>query len=158
MDNLSTPSQAPAEGRIELNREAMLSLNETRKWAMFISICMFVVSALLLVGGMAVGAVFSSMPNAGAMPFPSWVLTVIYLVIGVLYFVFYWYLFQFASSMRKALVERSSEVTAQAFRSLNIHYRITGIVIIVVIALYIIGIAVIIAVGAGGLIGNSVNA
>lgn len=158
MDNLSTPSEAPADGRIELNRDAMLALNETRKWAMFISICMFVVCALLLVVAMAVGAIFSAMPNADAMPFPTWVLTLIYLVIAVLYFFLYWYLFKFASSMRKALVERSSEVTAQALQSLSTHYRISGIVIITVIILYIIGIAVIMAIGTGGLIGNSVNA
>ncbi|MCR5863586.1 DUF5362 family protein [Flavobacterium sp. J372] len=50
------------------------------------------------------------------------------------------YLFKFASNTKKALNSNNSDSLTDAFENLKSHYKFLGIVMIIVIASYIVGI------------------
>jgi len=65
-------------------------------------------------------------------------LPLLYILIAVIYFFPVYYLFKYASGMKKALNFRNSEMVADALTYLKSHHKFLGIMTIVVISLYIL--------------------
>ena len=124
-------------------------LSETAKWARFLAI----VGIILLIVGvifsliMAVGmsAFTGSFDNqyGGASPFPGFgvAIALVYIIILVLWFFPLLYLLRFANRMRVALNGNDQQALNVSFQNLKVCFRYVGIVTIIVLALYAIGIA-----------------
>lgn len=121
--------------------EIKVYLEETAKWAKFLSIVGFIVVGLMVVGslmiGLFLGTLFSSLNEVG-MPFPPALISIIYLGMSLLVFFPVLYLFRFASKMQKALREEHEQVLTQAFRNLKAHYKFNGIFVAIILGLYVL--------------------
>lgn len=120
-------------------------------WAMFLAVLGFVgVAILLLTGiGMTAFSVVGSGDNefSSALPFSTLYLGVMYLVLGAIYVVPVLYLFRFAQKAREAGRTFAISTVEDGVRFLRKHYQITGIMVILLMILYIVGIFAFIAFG-----------
>jgi len=133
---------------MEIDGSIMSVLNETRKWTKFLAILGFIgLGILLLMGlfmgtvgilllmGLFMGTVFSSiiesMPQTT--PFPTTMLSFIYIIMAIVFFFPVLYLFNFSDKMKIALYTSNQEALYEAFNNLKRHFKFIGIIIIVVL-------------------------
>lgn len=132
------------ENKLELNELAIDSLRTSAKWSTFLSIIGFIGLGFMLLAALLVGSVFSTMsdnmgmamnPMAGIMKF----MPLFYVFLAAIYFFPVYYLFKYAAGMKKALNFRNTEMVAESLSYLKSHHKFLGIMTIVVISLYIVG-------------------
>ena len=139
---------------ISLSEEALSHIGQTAKWAQFLAIMGFVFTALIVVAGLFMGTIFSTLSQLGGnemAKFPAMGMSFIYIVIGGLYFVPSWFLYKFSTETRKALLGNDEAILAEAFSNLRRTFKFLGIMTIAVLGLYvliIVGIVIGAAVGA----------
>ncbi len=122
-----------------LTPEIKTNLNKTGKWSNFLAILGFIFTALIIVGGFFATMVMSFLPTGdNFMPFPSFLFGLIYLVIGIVYFLPILYLYRFSSGIRQALRLNDQNKLSNAFLNLKAHYRFIGILTIVFLCIYIL--------------------
>jgi predicted RND superfamily exporter protein len=145
MENLETVEQ---ENRNELVLEiqAEAYLRETGKWAKFLAIVGFISMGFLAIGAIVMFAISGSMGSL--MPFPMWIIGFVYLLIAVIYCFPIYYLLKFANKAKEALDSRSKQCLTESMGFIKSHYKFVGILTIVMLALYPIGIIVAIIVSA----------
>lgn len=135
------------QNKIELNELAMDSLRGSAKWSTFLAIIGFIGIAFMLIVALFMGTALSSIsgqpelqelqgvsPVAGIIKF----LPLLYVIFALIYFFPVYYLFKYASGMKKALNFRSSEMVAEALTYLKSHHKFLGIMTIIVISLYLL--------------------
>jgi len=131
---------------MEIDGSIMSVLNETRKWTKFLAILGFIGLGVLLLMGLFIGTIFSSiiasMPQTT--PFPTTMLSFIYIIMAIVFFFPVLYLFNFSEKMKIALYTSNQEALYEAFNNLKRHFKFIGILIIV--ELLIVG-AIIIGAG-----------
>ena len=121
-------------------------LTETGKWGKFLAVVGFCFVGLMVVGGLFAGTIFSTMGSANPdMPFPGFLVGVIYIVLGLLYFFPFYYLFKFATDLKTALMSTNNQLLDSAFENLKSHYKYIGILMIIMLCIYVL-------VGAGALL------
>lgn len=69
----------------------------------------------------------------------------IYILFALLYFFPIYYLFNYAKGTKRALESGNSEVLSKALVNLKSHHKFLGIMTIVIISLYVIGIIAVLA-------------
>lgn len=159
METNETPQSRPDESKLELNRESLLALHETGGWANFIAIMGFIMVGFLILVGLFMGTVLSSFtPEDKPLPFPAQTFTIIYLAIALVYFFPIYYLYNFANQVRNGIRSRDPDKIASGIRNLKSHYKFIGILTIVTICIYILAMVLMMALGAGAMLGDSVNA
>ena len=127
-----------------IDNESKSYLQETAKWAYFLSILGFIV-----VGFMVLAGIFSSVFLGAAMsmaasdvgPFAGGLgamFGIIYLVIAALYFFPVLFMYRFATKMKRGLRENHQSTVTTAFHNLKKLYKFTGIFTIIIFVLYIL--------------------
>lgn len=97
---------------LQVDDIASAHLRETAKWAKFLSILGFILSACLVVFGLFAGSIltnFSKMGDpggAGAGIIGAGMLSVIYIVIAAIYIMLSLYLYRFATKMLATFITR----------------------------------------------------
>ncbi len=145
----STPERPTG---LVLTPEAQYYLQETGKWANFLGIVGFILCGLFLIMALCIGAIFSMLaqfsPNYSALPtgiFP--VISVLFILFDLLYFFFPFYLYQFASRIKKGLALMDAEQVAQSLGKLKSFFKLWGIVTIVMLCLYALEIVAFVLIG-----------
>lgn len=111
------------------------------RWAKFIAIVGFVFVGILAFGGLISGIVFSYMDNQFArLPFPPFIFSFLYLIMGVLYFFPVFYLFKFSTHSQYAIKTLNPIQLENAFRNIKSYFKYIGILTIVTLSLFIIAI------------------
>lgn len=122
---------------LEINQTAASYLSDTRKWANFVAIIGFVMTGLLVLVGFAFGSLMSDIPNSEALPVNfSGAFGLIYVVMGLLYFVPTFYLYRFASNTRAALLNKDDISLEEALKYLMRFFKFIGILLIIVMSIY----------------------
>ncbi len=126
-------------------------LRETAKWAKFLAIVGFVICGILIIVAIFAGTFLGTMGGGlGSPATPSFLgagfLSAIYIVIAVIYFVLSLFLYRFANKMQVALLSTDQDNFNVALYNLKLVYRITGIIVLVYLA--IVAIAMIFGIGA----------
>ena len=130
---------------LQLDTISLVHLKETARWAKFLGIMGFIFSVLIGIAGLFAGTVLSSMSkmNPGTNMFiNTGVISVIYLVIGLIYFLLSLYLYSFGSKMQVALRLTDQSVFNDSLLNLKRVYRMMGVITIIylaIIALVMIG-------------------
>ncbi|MCU0472089.1 MAG: DUF5362 family protein [Bacteroidales bacterium] len=134
MDNL------PEIKKIEIEDNTLKDLNITSKWTMFLAILGFIFTGIMVIIGLFAG-VFLAVFKAGDSPvgFPEWLIFVIILIFAVLYFFPVLYLFRFSKHTSNAVKTLDKHELHKAFRNLRSYYVYTGILLIVVLVIYVVG-------------------
>lgn len=131
------------DGRLEIDMTNGAYLGETARWAKFLSIVGFVLCGIIILFGLFASTFFSTiMADNPAMQMRGMgtMLTILYIVLGVIYFFPCLYLFRFADRMKLALRVRDQTMLNDSFRSMKSCFRFMGIVIIVFLAFYAVAI------------------
>ncbi len=129
-----------SELRIEPSTQ--VHLKEAAMWGRFLGIVGIVLSVLIAIFGLFAGAILSNFRKGfgggygGAdMAAGAGVITVIYLVIAVVYFLMSLYLYRFGAKMKMALLTTDQASLDSSFHHLKLVYRILGIVTIIYLGL-----------------------
>lgn len=159
MDSQLDSAFEPDEIRLELNRNSLVHLYETAKWGTFLAILGFILSAIILILSLFVGAIFSLTDELDSpFPFPTYLVSILYAMLGVAYFFPSYYLYQFSAKVKSAVRFRSNDNIPGAMENLKAMFKFMGIMAIIMIVLYFLFFIIMFAMGAGAAIGNSVNA
>ena len=126
---------------MQLNESAKGFLQETAKWAYFLSIIGFIglgfIVIMAIFGSAALASTTSLGDNSlGAMG--ATFIAVFYLVIAGIYFFPIYYLNRFASKMKQAFRENNAEALTESLGYLKSHYKFIGIFTIIFLALYVL--------------------
>lgn len=139
---------------LSLDGQSKGFLQESAKWGKFLAIVGFIFCGLILIGGIALSlqpdALTKSYDRFGYREDPSEnlgpAMVVVYIAIAVLYFFPCLFLFRFSSNMKSALQSGDQATLVSSFRNLRSMFRFVGVLTIIVLAIYVIGI-VVVAVG-----------
>ena len=121
-------------------------LKETAKWCQFLSILGFIFLGFIFIAAVSM-IIFGSELNStlaaaqgyrGGVQFPTGLVALVYIIIGALYFFPIYYLYNFASKMKKATFSGGSHEIEEAFKNLKSHYKFVGIFTIVILSIYIL--------------------
>jgi hypothetical protein len=131
-------------------------LTEAARWAKFLAIVGFVLCGLVVIAGIFAGSIFNSMlgrmgegelssmdmSGLGAM------MSTIYIGFALLYFFPCLFLFRFANQMKTAFATYEQEMLNKSFQNLKKMFRFVGILTIIVLCLYALGILMVLVGGA----------
>ena len=119
-------------------------LKETAKWAFFLSIMGFIMIAFMLVLAIFSNTIFgmAAAMQPGVPENIGMIMTITYLILGLIYFFPVYYLMQFSNKMKKAIATKNDETLAKAFEMLKSHYKFIGVFTIITISLYVLMIVV----------------
>jgi hypothetical protein len=131
---------------LHVDHESTSYLGEAAKWTKFLSIIGFIFCFLIIIVAFFVGAIFSSpvMDRYGgtASAIGAGSITLIYILIGLLYFFPCLYLFNFSTKMQAALRNNDQTQLNQSFKNLKSCFKYMGILTIIIIAIYLLVIIV----------------
>jgi hypothetical protein len=131
---------------IKLNEAALTFLRESAKWSLFLAIIGFVGIGIMVIAGLFMGTLMSSLPMGNEMeggmgsPFkmmPSFI-AVFYIVFALIYFFPIYYLYKYANQTKMALQSANSDLLSEALGYLKSHHKFLGIMMIVVLSLYVL--------------------
>jgi uncharacterized membrane protein (DUF485 family) len=129
---------------LQIDHETTGYLSETTRWAKFLSIVGFVFCGFMVVAALFAGTIASKLnPLGGTMGAGGFLLTVIYLCGALLYFFPCLYLFNFSKKMQFALRNNDQINLNDSFRNLKSNFKFVGILTIVILSFYAIGILVV---------------
>lgn len=121
-----------------LNDEIRSYIKEIAKWGYFLAILGFIFTGFIVIGALFAGFMFGAMSDELGMGISGGLISVLYLVLALVYFIPILYLFRFSSKARMALQSGSDSELTEAFQNLKSHYKFIGILTIVILALYVI--------------------
>jgi hypothetical protein len=138
---------------LSFDRESIDHLTETAKWGKFLAIVGFITCGLLLIVSFFVGSIMSSTSALVPSPYPSAesravsnlggaFFTMIYIIGAVIYFFPCLYLYRYSVRMKTALNTNDQTKLNQSLKSQRMLYRYIGIVTIITLSLYVIGLLI----------------
>lgn len=142
---IADPRGAAVQAASGVISEGVLDqLRRTRPWVRFLSVVGFVTAGLVAIAGLGM----SFLPDSGAMPFPKIGLVLFYFAFALFYIPPSLILHRYATSIRQLLAGQQLRDLEEALNQQRAFWRFVGIVFLVMMALYAVGIlvAVIIAV------------
>lgn len=134
-------------------------LADAARWAKFLAIVGFIVCGLIVIVGIFAGSLLESFSstrryegfdsNVEVTRGLGVVATVFYILIAVLYFFPCLFLFNFASKMKTALLSNDQDVLNSSFQNLKKTFRYIGVLSIIVLSFWVIGMLIALATTAG---------
>jgi pilus assembly protein TadC len=131
-----TPTGIP-----QLTSESMNYLLKAAKWGKFLAILGFIVSGLLILGGIAMTFVLNSLTDELVplnMPFSPKVLSFFYIIIAGIYLIPVLFLNAFSNKATKAAKLSSPEILSDSLKNLKNLFVFVGISTIILLAFYTI--------------------
>ena len=153
MESYQTPSSTPNSNIFELHLDqtGKSYLGETARWAKFLSIVGFVMCGLIVLAGIFFVVFMPKFPTFGGnaeyetgFAFGKGILAFVYIIMAVICFFPYWYLFNFATKMQVALKSDDQINLNTSFGKLKSCFKFVGILTIVFLSFYALGIIVLI--------------
>ncbi|MDO3641163.1 MAG: DUF5362 family protein [Mucilaginibacter sp.] len=143
METTDSFEMADAAPSISLNYESQTYLRESGKWAAFLGIIGFIFTGFIAIAALFAGTMMATLsrlqpdnPGAAIMSGMGGFITVIYLLIGLLYFFFSLFLYQFGSRIKKGIMYADQMHVTAALGKLKSFFKLWGILTIVILCLY----------------------
>lgn len=127
---------------LQIDAQSQSYLGETAKWAKFVAIVSFVLVAIMIFAFLALAALTTTTPfSDSAMRFyGGGVLVVMAIVMTIVIVIPNVFLLRFATRMQAALRNNDQPSLISAFSNIKSCYKFIGILYIVMIAIWILGI------------------
>ena len=122
---------------MELGQQAKNYILEASKWATFLSIIGFIGIGLMIILSFTIGAVLANLPVETMGGISPQFFSFFYLIIAGVYFIPVFYLFQFGSKTKQAIMNNDNDVLTFGLKKLRSHYKFLGIISIIGIYFYI---------------------
>ena len=129
-----------SSGQIMFTPRAMDLLRQTKPWVRFLAIMGFIVTGLsLVIGLIAGGMVISQSGRRGAAsPVEGIVMIVVYILISGVYFFLAYFLNQYANKIGRLVATQREDALEAAIAAQKTFWRLLGIIVIAVLALYLL--------------------
>ena len=127
----------------QITMESLGYLNTAAKWAKFLAILGFIGIGFMVVGGLFTSVFLTflrSVPSMSSFPVPMGFLGFFYIILAAVYVMPVIYLNNFSNNISKAVAFRETAILTEALLNLKRHLKYIGIMTIVIIATYIVGI------------------
>jgi hypothetical protein len=131
---------------LSVDPTAKLHLGETAKWARFLAIVGMVSLALIVIAGIYLATVMTSMQSrlddefgGRTNPFASGMgigMAALYLILALIWFFPLLFLLRFANQMRSALAADNQELLNASFQNLKACMRYVGIITLIILVIY----------------------
>jgi heme/copper-type cytochrome/quinol oxidase subunit 2 len=140
-NNKSLKMETTTEDRkIEIGPEILDHLNSTRKWTTFLAVLGFIFLGLLLIAGLATSVFLKTFKTTEAnMGIPESLMILLFIIIGFIYFFPVFFLFRFSRNTRDAIQNLDQNKLLKGFRNLRLYFTYIGILVIVVLTIYAVG-------------------
>lgn len=145
---------------LKLTSVGISYLNQARKWTYFLSIIGFIFTGLIVLMALFFSsfmALFSGMDSSyGVSEFTSMgtgMVTVFYLFFALLYFFLSLYLYRFSKRVKGAINEEGSSQLEDGLKNLNSYWKLTGILTVVGLGVYVLFFLIRILFGAAAFVG-----
>ncbi len=148
--------QIPPQPQLVVDEQLKYYIRNTVKWAKFLAIVGFVITAFILIMAFSVGTLISTLSQVENFPRfgGSAMITIFYLIIAILYFIPCLFLYRFARRTQGAVDSNSQEQLLSGFDHLNRFFKFVGILTLI----YLIFMALaVIAVIVGGMFGVAMS-
>jgi len=123
---------------MELGQQAKNYILEASKWATFLSIIGFIGIGLMIILSFTIGTVLANIPVETMGGISPQFFSFFYLIIAGVYFIPVFYLFQFGSKTKQAIINNDTDALTFGLKKLKSHYKFLGIISIIGISFYII--------------------
>ncbi|MBN2892827.1 MAG: hypothetical protein JXL97_13245 [Bacteroidales bacterium] len=133
--------QVPVQKGLNISEMAMDYLYSTAKWAKFLSILGLISLGLIVVVGFSMGTIFGKLGGEYA-AIPTTMFGIMYLFMAGIYLYPVLAMLKFANFSKSAYLDNNSENLTEAFRNLKGAYQYVGILTIIGLSLYALGIFV----------------
>ncbi|MBN8852588.1 MAG: hypothetical protein BGO55_02425 [Sphingobacteriales bacterium 50-39] len=129
---------------LQVDHESTAYLKEAARWAKFLAIVGFIFCGLFaifgLFAGSLIGRMYSSVGVGQSGAMGGAFFSIVYILIALLYFFPCLYTFNFAKKMQVALASNDQAQLNQSFRNLKACYRFLGILMVICLSLWGLGI------------------
>lgn len=137
---------------LHVTAESKMYLQETAKWAKFLAILGFIFAIIISIAGFFMGSFMDNgMSDLEELARPEAarniriIMTVAYVLIGLLYIIPSYYLFKFSTTTKEAIQSNNSLKMEIAFQHHKAVYKFMGIFMIVILGFYAIALLAVIA-------------
>lgn len=133
------PNSNPTENQIYITDQSKKYLLSTAKWGKFFAILGFVFSGLMVLLGLSFGSIMSFLPYQDPMmdrSFFSTIFFLIYVIMGVIYFVPSLFLFKYAKYSKNAILTNNNSELELAHKNQNKMYWFWGVCTLIILGLY----------------------
>ena len=139
--NISSKMETTTQERkIEIGPEILDHLNSTRKWTTFLAVLGFIFLGLLLIAGLATSVFLTTFKTTEAnMGIPESIMILLIIIVGFIYFFPVFFLLRFSRNIRDAIQNLDQKKLQRGFRSLRLYFTYIGILVIVVLTIYALG-------------------
>ena len=138
---------------LQIDQQSIAYMSETARWAKFLSIVGFVMCGLMVIFALLFGSIMSSFSRLGgsdvyssSVNFGSTFFSLFYIVLAILCFFPCLYLFNFSTKMQTALRNNDQANLNLSFGNLKSCFKFVGILTIVILSFYLLGIIVVFSV------------
>jgi Family of unknown function (DUF5362) len=129
---------------LHLDQSSINYLGEVARWCRFLSIIGFIYCGLMVLFGVFFGTIISMMTpmmgqdSAAMSTIGSGFLGIVIIVVSLLLFFPAYYLFNFSTKMKRAILHNEQPVLAESLKNLKSFFKFYGILVIVVLSFYIL--------------------
>jgi hypothetical protein len=128
---------------LKLTENSLIFMTEVVKWAKFLAICSFVgLGIMVLLGAGMIILQFEGLGNGIQVV----IMGVFYIGMAALYLFPTFYLYRFATACGEAIKKLNDDIFEEGIENLKSLFRFTGILTIIILSLYAVGILSVIAV------------
>ncbi len=125
----------------QLTSESISYLLKAAKWGKFLAILGFIVSGLLILGGIAMSFVLNKVAGPDELipintPFPPAIFSIIYIVVAIIYLIPVIFLNTFSNNAIKAVNLSSTEKMTTSLRNLKNLFVFIGVSTVVLLTIY----------------------
>lgn len=123
---------------IQVNHESRSYFYEMAKWCKFLSIMGFIGIGIMVLLGLTMGSIMSSLSGFGGnqLPLPSFFFTIVYLLIAALYFYPVFCMYKFSTLMKKGLNENNQSMFNNGLSNLKSMFKFMGILTLGILIFY----------------------
>lgn len=128
---------------LQIDSTSQSYLSETARWGKFLAIVGFIFCGLIALMAIFAGSIFATASNqlgGGIGVLGGGMVTIFYVLIGLLWFFPFYYLYIFSSKMQNALRSNDQQALQTAFANQKSCYKFVGILTIVMLSIYILAI------------------
>jgi len=139
MENSTLDNDYNTGTELKIDPASRAYLKETAKWGKFLAIVGFIGTGIMVLVGLFMGTIFSSLGSemGGEMPgFPMWIMSVFYILIALIYVMPMLYLYRFATKVQIALDNEDQFEMTSSFENLKSLFKFMGIFTIVILGFY----------------------
>ncbi len=126
------------EEDLTISNNALKYLGEIGKWSKLLAIVGFISIGLMLLFALFFGIIISILPQSTGvqLPIPSFMYSMIYMVIALIYYFPTMYLYKFSKKINSAISANNNEALETALENLKSCFKFIGIITIMFIIFY----------------------